>query len=222
MRLRVENLGPLREADVDLSQDLIVLTGPNNTGKTWFAWTVYALMRTAWRTSVPSSAVQSLTPEKPSLILTQEQYEPLAAQLVELATAKVTEDLPGVFAASRRFFEASRLRWTVPVRVTASPSKPANEPGAAIYTTPRGPWLVRGEWHRSQNEMLVEISPLPRTKEDPETDPRDLLSTAAHALSWLCVASRGIRAETTLFPAERLAVNLFARELDASRSELVE
>lgn len=30
MRFRVENIGPLREAEVDLSKDLIVLTGPNN------------------------------------------------------------------------------------------------------------------------------------------------------------------------------------------------
>src|SRR5512139_3840305 len=45
MRFRVENLGPLREAEVDLGKDLIVLTGPNNTGKTYLAWTVYGLHR---------------------------------------------------------------------------------------------------------------------------------------------------------------------------------
>ncbi|WP_437597793.1 AAA family ATPase [Sorangium sp. So ce590] len=43
MRCRVENLGPLREAEVDLSKDLIVLTGPNNSGKTYLAWAVYGL-----------------------------------------------------------------------------------------------------------------------------------------------------------------------------------
>ena len=35
MKLTVKNLGPIEEVTVDLSKDLIVLTGQNNTGKTY-------------------------------------------------------------------------------------------------------------------------------------------------------------------------------------------
>jgi predicted ATPase len=35
MLLRVKNLGPVREAELDLSKPLIVLPGPNNSGKTF-------------------------------------------------------------------------------------------------------------------------------------------------------------------------------------------
>lgn len=45
MRLRVENLGAIREAEVDFSTPLTVLTGPNNTGKTWFSWAAYWIVR---------------------------------------------------------------------------------------------------------------------------------------------------------------------------------
>ncbi|MBK9258721.1 MAG: hypothetical protein IPM54_02670 [Polyangiaceae bacterium] len=45
MLFRVQNLGPLREAEVDLSKDIIVLAGPNNSGKTYLAWSVYGLHR---------------------------------------------------------------------------------------------------------------------------------------------------------------------------------
>ncbi len=45
MFFRVQNLGPLRDAEVDLSKDLIVLAGPNNSGKTYVAWSVYGLYR---------------------------------------------------------------------------------------------------------------------------------------------------------------------------------
>ncbi len=45
MFFRVQNLGPLRDAEVDLSKDLIVLAGPNNSGKTYLAWSVYGLHR---------------------------------------------------------------------------------------------------------------------------------------------------------------------------------
>jgi len=35
MKLTVKNLGPIEETTVDLNKDLIVLTGQNNTGKTY-------------------------------------------------------------------------------------------------------------------------------------------------------------------------------------------
>jgi hypothetical protein len=40
MRLTVKNLGPISNASVDLSRDLIVLTGENNTGKSYLAYLV--------------------------------------------------------------------------------------------------------------------------------------------------------------------------------------
>jgi predicted ATPase len=45
MFFRAQNLGPLRDAEIDLSKDLIVLAGPNNSGKTYLAWSVYGLHR---------------------------------------------------------------------------------------------------------------------------------------------------------------------------------
>lgn len=44
-RLGVKNLGPIREAEIDLSKRLIVLTGPNDSGKTWLTWCVYGFLK---------------------------------------------------------------------------------------------------------------------------------------------------------------------------------
>ena len=41
MRITLKNLGRLEEAAIDLSRDLIVLTGPNNTSKTYVAYAIY-------------------------------------------------------------------------------------------------------------------------------------------------------------------------------------
>lgn len=43
MKLTVKNLGPIKEGTFDLSKDLIVFTGDNNTGKTYAAGLVYML-----------------------------------------------------------------------------------------------------------------------------------------------------------------------------------
>lgn len=44
MIIKVKNLGIIDEAAADLSKDLILLTGENNTGKTYLAYTVYHLL----------------------------------------------------------------------------------------------------------------------------------------------------------------------------------
>lgn len=45
MIIKVKNLGIVEEAKVDLSKDLIILTGENNTGKTYVAYTIYHLLK---------------------------------------------------------------------------------------------------------------------------------------------------------------------------------
>jgi predicted ATPase len=43
MKLAVKNLGPVSYAEVDLSKDLLIFTGENNSGKTYLAYTVHAI-----------------------------------------------------------------------------------------------------------------------------------------------------------------------------------
>ncbi len=45
MKLVVENLGAVKKATIDLSKDLLVFTGENNTGKTYLAYAVHALYK---------------------------------------------------------------------------------------------------------------------------------------------------------------------------------
>ena len=45
MNIKIENLGPVKSADIDLNKRLILLCGPNNTGKTYMSYVIYALCR---------------------------------------------------------------------------------------------------------------------------------------------------------------------------------
>ena len=45
MKIEFNNVGLLKHAEIDLSKDLIVLAGPNNTGKTYAAYSVYGLYK---------------------------------------------------------------------------------------------------------------------------------------------------------------------------------
>lgn len=52
MKIRVQNLGIIKEANIDLSKRLIVLCGPNNTGKTYLSYLIYALTKMSLVASV--------------------------------------------------------------------------------------------------------------------------------------------------------------------------
>ena len=44
---RFKNIGPVKEADMELG-DLTIIAGRNNTGKTYLAYTLYGFLKT-WR-----------------------------------------------------------------------------------------------------------------------------------------------------------------------------
>lgn len=45
MEILVENLGPIKAGEIDLAKDLIILTGPNNTGKSYVAYLIYGILK---------------------------------------------------------------------------------------------------------------------------------------------------------------------------------
>jgi predicted ATPase len=45
MKIQIKDLGAVKEATIDLKKKLIIFCGPNNTGKTYIAYTVYGLLK---------------------------------------------------------------------------------------------------------------------------------------------------------------------------------
>ncbi|MBR1575544.1 MAG: AAA family ATPase [Bacteroidales bacterium] len=45
MKLKVNNLGAIKEGEIDLSQKFIVFCGPNGTGKTYLSYVIYGLLK---------------------------------------------------------------------------------------------------------------------------------------------------------------------------------
>lgn len=45
MKLKVKNLGAIKEGEIDLSQKFIVFCGPNGTGKTYLSYLIYSLFK---------------------------------------------------------------------------------------------------------------------------------------------------------------------------------
>ena len=55
MKIKFTNLGPLKEGTFDLNKKLILLTGPNKSGKSWVAYSLYGVMKDTTRVERPFS-----------------------------------------------------------------------------------------------------------------------------------------------------------------------
>jgi AAA domain, putative AbiEii toxin, Type IV TA system len=209
MLLRVKNLGPVRAAELDLSKPLIVLTGPNNSGKTYLAWVAYSLSRLDASAVEPPASLMALVERLKQSEQKKLAYDALLAVREDVlgATARAVHDqLPEDFAAPRHRFQATRLELcptaaddrTFPARKGSLVMRLSDGPKVAVHSalfTEDDDAISFGDLGESDHDLAILIIHL------------FLLEFAP-----LCVA----------FPVERLAINLFARELAAKRTELVD
>ncbi len=112
MKVRFENLGPLREATVDLSKPLTVIVGGNGTGKTYLAYAIQALsdLRTSrerrLRVVRPLVAASIRTGANS---IAMADFEAVWADLIAAWNQDVHESLAACFAAPESRFADTRV-----------------------------------------------------------------------------------------------------------------
>ncbi len=103
MRLELKNIGPLREASIDLAHDLIVFTGPNNTGKTFAAYSIYGWNKyfTLKGNRLPEVSVLTTLLEKKEIT---EKYFDLVQECLGKYELFMKQNLYDLFAQAKNTF----------------------------------------------------------------------------------------------------------------------
>lgn len=248
MIYRVENLGPLREAEVDLSKRLLVLTGPNSSGKTYLAWSLYGLLRS--RPRADARIFEELTEQ----LLASPTYElflddAVSKRLPELLaglTKPYIEMLPLCFAAEREAFKGAIVSLVSHENITSILTPTGIIQSVSLLTRDdlRLSLRIHGQPSLLKFNILKISSRLEDVGSSLESSSAKLepLSDAAvqeHLLGAngeerqeisnrvrftiaLHFWHRFVQRPCTLFSTERVAVNLFAKELALKRTELVD
>jgi predicted ATP-dependent endonuclease of OLD family len=110
MIFNVKNLGYIEEVSVDLSKDLIVLTGQNNTGKTYLAYAIYELLFIAnshnfdfknFEYTSDKSQFDDRVTEEINII---DAFTDNNKRLIESILKQLKKNLPSLFATSEDRF----------------------------------------------------------------------------------------------------------------------
>ncbi|WP_437631809.1 AAA family ATPase [Sorangium sp. So ce854] len=230
MRFRVEHLGPLREAEVDLSKDLIVLTGPNNSGKTYLAWAVYGLHR--FHASEPTESIDSLSD---ALLASEDRSIPLGDvipylrdHLASLAKA-FAPVMYQCFAAEDDRFRDTILSLRID-SLRAVEECVARMASSTILGGATERWMLVVAGDPSSSKLEFRLHFRRQKLGSPETVVLDAAAVISservlvkrHLNFGLALLMADALRQCILFPAERIAVNIFAKELALKRTELVD
>lgn len=224
MRLRIENLGPIREAELDLAKPLIMLTGPNNTGKTYLAWAAYSLARVGLLTP-PASVlawVDRLLQAKNQVLPKDTLWTAYEDVLVAIAD-KVRKQLPGDFAAATDRFADTKIT----LKQSDVGDNDFGRGSSSISVKSGKHYFVT--LHAGEESFALTfheyVEGRPSAPVPFETLDQATLSASRPLIGQLAcgyLQSALVDPVREVLPVERLALNLFARELAARRTELVD
>lgn len=235
MRLRVTDLGPVREAEIDLSKPLLILTGPNNSGKTYLSWVIYSLARTdPARVRCPPSLLEVAK----ELLLSPDQsvsheailstFDDVARSIAKAACERLATDFG---APEDRFSES-----TIEIRLPDGFGSPMSRSTYVVQLEHNGQLVLESlqnaakmtvYTHRSvaQNTSSPYFSQRPKRIKSSYADLDDVIKAqvetelAPTLMTWFFDE---LFHDAVAFPVERLAISLFARELAANRTELID
>lgn len=225
MKISIKNVGIVAEAQVDLSKKLIVLCGPNNSGKTYIAYTIYGLLKTATqRTLMPS--VPPL-PRQLTELFVKDRWEfdltfflkPENAKALNSYVAGFKNSLHDVFAVAPGTFNDSELsiletdpeflRKSLLLAEEKFPYVLA--PGKTIRFEKKAGETVLKCWL----ERGTGISPEPVG--DEETRRKNVITLFSEMIIRMSLFPKSF-----ILPTQRTAVNIFSRELSLKRFQMVD
>ncbi len=218
MKFRFKNLGPIKEANLELG-DLTIIAGPNNTGKTYLAYALYGFLK---RWEWPREAVISRARERglaafgsaaAAAVDKGRATIPADTHELEMQRSAVARSMAGLFSKSElsQVFSSARERFK-DASVEVSSTLPEDMPPIDL----RDPSGIHCRVCREHGHIVVSV-------DAPQGQSVDRVS-AIYALEMLYLRFLfpELEIEPFILCSERFGISLFYRELDFTKNKLVD
>ncbi|MDE0449495.1 MAG: AAA family ATPase [Spirochaetaceae bacterium] len=218
MKFRFKNLGPIKEANLELG-DLTIIAGPNNTGKTYLAYALYGflkrwewspeaivrLMREKGLAGIGSMAAAALYKGQASVRADRHELEEQRATVGRyMDSAFSKSELAQMFSSTQdRFKDAS---------VEMSSALPEDIPTAEMRESSGTRFRV--SWEDDQVLVSVDAAPGQYMDRGPALFFLEML--------YFRFLFPELKIEPFILCSERFGISLFYRELDFTKNKLVD
>ena len=224
VRFRFENLGPVKEAEVDLGR-LTIIVGKNNTGKTYIAYTIYSLLKQFRlnRWGRMSSRSEHSNWFKKALVAdpstTNEDQCQLSLEDVLRHRSELLSEYSSLFsevllasAFSTRKGTLGRAKVSIELPDSPSKIKDRMEILARLSSQqdPRYPFRFDG------NDLRISMQDACAGNMQHAFALESLVHQYRHLIA------PELSSEVSIFSAERFGISLFYKELDFTKNQLVE
>lgn len=215
MKIAIDNLGPIKHADIDLNKDLIILCGGNNSGKTYVAYSVYGLYKTIEKLNPTSKGAnfnelwRSGSGNLDIVKLVLSEKDQFIAKLKE----SYYKELPIIFSSEQDFFTNATINIILDnealkkqiLRLSIHKEISIGENIDIIF-------------NKHSNSSLLNFILIKESKEE-TYNLEDIYNNIAAKL--LIFVFESIFNKVHIATAERTAINIFSKELSESRTNLI-
>ena len=212
MKVSIENLGVIKEADFEIG-DLTIICGKNNTGKTYATHATYGFLAALSGMDFPVSkeVIEKLI-KGDSVILPLSDYRKSLNRRLKNFSKKYSQDIDGVFAGSERQFKNADFCFQLNTK-----------DGSLVFSNVQARVGFNGGYNldiqSSKDKASLEINSTVNKVSDEEPHHR----TIAREISrWIGKALLGTVPRPFIASAERIGVAIFQRELDFTKNRLWE
>lgn len=223
MKVDIKELGYVKNVQLDLGKDLTILCGPNNTGKTYVAYAIYGLMK--FRSELPKS--KKVAEEIKNLI----EKGQIELDIIDLLTENnasylnaigksYVKQIPKVFASDDTSFAKTEIKIELgevsELKTKILAQKISQEIGIRNSVSVK---IVKEINSSTITCILIENENKGTTNKH-EIPTAILLDFIADRIFNILIDF--IFPKTYIAPAERIAINIFSKELSLKRNVLVD
>ena len=219
IRFRFEHLGPVREAELELG-DLTIITGRNNTGKTYIAYTIYGFLKhfllgtrrqmhrqSQYSRWIETLASSSATHEHKPWLSLDDILSHRREILSEYSIFFSEVLLADVFSSRREEFESSRVSINLPQLPSQVIKNMKNLSHELLREHPSYPFCFDGSY----------LCLSPQTSRQMGIDAREELVDQYRRL-----VVPELSFDISIVSAERFGISLFYKELDFTKNQIIE
>ncbi|MBW2084104.1 MAG: ATP-binding protein [Deltaproteobacteria bacterium] len=212
MKVRLERIGPLRQAEFEIG-DMTIICGDNNTGKTYATYTFYGFLmfwEEGFSINVQDETLKSLVHDG-VVHLPIGKFVGNYRKILERASRRYTSSLSRVFASPEKRFEDAKVY----VALDEEEIKPRDEYEQVFRTSKREIVSIS----KAPNTDHIEINLL--TERPDQVIPRFVLKRAIGEAVKEIIFNR-VFPRPFIASAERTGAAIFRKELDFARNRLLE